>query len=33
MNILTCQGVRKVYGSGDNQVTALAGINLEVDKG
>lgn len=33
MNILTCEGVCKVYGSGDNQVTALAGINLEVDKG
>ncbi|MCI8528555.1 MAG: ABC transporter ATP-binding protein [Lachnospiraceae bacterium] len=33
MNILTCQGVRKVYGSGDNQVTALDGIDLAVDKG
>ena len=26
MNILTCEGVSKVYGSGDNRVTALAGI-------
>lgn len=33
MNILTCEGVCKVYGSGDNQVTALAGIDLTVDRG
>lgn len=33
MNILTCEGVSKVYGSGDNQVTALAGIDLTVDRG
>ncbi len=33
MNILTCEGVTKVYGSGDNRVTALAGIDLKVDRG
>ncbi|MCI8696026.1 ABC transporter ATP-binding protein [uncultured Acetatifactor sp.] len=33
MEILKCQGVRKIYGTGDNQVTALDGINLSVDKG
>ncbi len=33
MNILTCEGVRKVYGSGNNQVAALDGIDLTVDKG
>ena len=33
MEILKCQGVRKKYGTGDNQVTALDGINLSVDKG
>ena len=33
MNILTCEGVRKIYGSGDNQVAALDGIDLAVDKG
>lgn len=33
MRILTCEGVRKVYGSGDNQVTALDGIDLTVEKG
>lgn len=33
MNILTCEGVRKVYGSGDNQVAALDGIDLAVGKG
>ena len=33
MNILTCEGVRKVYGSGDNQVAALDGIDLTVNKG
>lgn len=33
MNILTCEGVTKVYGSGDNRVTALAGIDLTVDRG
>ena len=33
MEILKCEGVRKVYGSGDNQVTALDGIDLSVNKG
>ncbi|MDO5409493.1 MAG: ABC transporter ATP-binding protein [Lachnospiraceae bacterium] len=33
MNILTCEGVRKIYGSGSNQVTALDGIDLTVSKG
>lgn len=33
MNILTCEGVRKMYGSGNNQVAALDGIDLTVDKG
>lgn len=33
MNILTCEKVRKVYGSGNNQVVALDGINLTVSKG
>lgn len=33
MEILRCAGVRKVYGSGSNQVTALDGIDLSVEKG
>ena len=33
MEILKCEGVRKVYGSGQNQVTALNGIDLSVGKG
>ena len=33
MEILRCEGVRKVYGSGSNQVTALDGIDLSVSKG
>lgn len=33
MNILTCEGVCKMYGSGNNQVTALDGIDLTVGKG
>ncbi len=33
MNILTCEQVKKVYGSGSNQVVALAGIDLTVSKG
>lgn len=33
MEILKCEGVRKVYGSGNNQVTALHGIDLTVRKG
>lgn len=33
MNILSCEGVRKVYGSGQNEVVALSEINLAVRKG
>ena len=33
MNILTCEGVRKMYGSGNNQVAALDGIDLTESKG
>lgn len=33
MEILKCEGIKKVYGSGANQVKALNGIDLVVDKG
>lgn len=33
MEILRCEGVRKVYNCGGNQVTALDGIDLSVSKG
>ncbi len=33
MEILKCDNIKKVYGSGDNQVKALDGINLSVEKG
>lgn len=33
MNILVCEGVQKIYGSGQNQVVALDGIDLAVSKG
>ena len=33
MNILICEKVCKIYGSGNNQVTALDGIDLTVGKG
>lgn len=33
MEILKCEGVEKVYGSGNNRVTALNGIDLSVDRG
>lgn len=33
MEILKCEGIRKVYGSGGNQVTALDGIDLSVSRG
>ena len=33
MEILKCEGIRKVYGSGGNQVAALDGIDLSVSKG
>ncbi len=33
MEILRCEGVRKVYGSGQNQVTALQKVDFAVEKG
>ena len=33
MEILKCEGVRKVYGSKENLVTALDGVDLSVEKG
>ena len=33
MEILKCDGIRKVYGDKDNQVTALNGIDLSISKG
>ena len=33
MEILKCENVRKVYGSGNNQVVALDHIDLSVQKG
>lgn len=33
MNILTCQGITKVYGAGDNRVVALEKLDLSVEKG
>lgn len=33
MEILRCEGVRKVYGSGESRVVALDGIDLSVEKG
>lgn len=33
MEILKCEKLRKIYGSGDGQVTALDGIDLSVDRG
>ena len=33
MEILKCEGVRKVYGTGDNQVVAIDHIDLSVEKG
>lgn len=33
MEILRCEGVEKVFGKGENQVTALNGIHLSVEKG
>ena len=32
MEIVRCERVKKVYGSGGSQVTALSGINLSVGK-
>ncbi|MCM1161263.1 MAG: ABC transporter ATP-binding protein [Roseburia sp.] len=33
MEILKCQGLRKVYGAGNNQVIALEHIDLSIEKG
>ncbi len=33
MEILRCEGVSKVYGAGNNQVTALDKVDLSVEKG
>lgn len=33
MEILRCENVRKIYGAGENQVAALDGIDLSVEKG
>lgn len=33
MKLLQCEGIRKVYGSGENQVIALDRIDLSVEKG
>lgn len=33
MEILKCEGIRKMYGTGENQVIALDGIDLSVEKG
>ena len=33
MDLLKCEALRKIYGSGSNQVTALNGIDLSVGKG
>ena len=33
MEILRCNGIEKVFGKGDNQVIALNGISLSIEKG
>lgn len=33
MEIVRCEGIKKVYGSGESQVKALDGIDLSVDRG
>lgn len=33
MEILKCGNIKKIYGTGDNRVIALNGINLSVEKG
>ena len=33
MEILRCNGIEKVFGKGDNQVTALNGISISIEKG
>ena len=32
MEILRCNGIEKVFGKGDNQVIALNGISLSIEK-
>ncbi|MCH5256751.1 MAG: ABC transporter ATP-binding protein [Lachnospiraceae bacterium] len=33
MSILSTSNLKKIYGSGENEVNALAGVNIEVEKG
>ena len=33
MEILRCDGIEKVFGKDGNQVTALNGISLSIEKG
>ena len=33
MEIFRCDGIEKVFGKGDNQVTALNGVSLSIEKG
>ena len=33
MEILRCNGIKKVFGKGGNQVTALNGISRSIEKG
>ena len=33
MELLKCEGIGKIYGKGLNQVTALDGIDLSVERG
>ena len=33
MELLRCEGLRKIYGSGENQVKALDGIDFSMEKG
>ena len=33
MNILTTKGLKKIYGSGENEVRALDGVEINVEKG
>ena len=33
MEILRCEGIKKVYGTGNNRVAALQKVDLSVEKG
>ncbi len=33
MEILKCEGLKKMYGTGENKVAALGGIDLSIEKG